>query len=106
MAIDFETAVNAYRQAASTVESAITNGTGAAPASGDNFVVNMVTDSLKGAVQTDRAAEGPPLKQIACEADLKGVVTAGANAEHTLETVIAVRDKVLTACQDILRMPI
>ncbi len=57
MAIDFETAVNAYRQAASTVESAITNGTGAAPASGDNSVVNMVTDSLKGAVQTGRAAE-------------------------------------------------
>jgi len=33
-------------------------------------------------------------------------VTAVANAEHTLETVIAVRDKVLTAYQEILRMPI
>jgi len=34
------------------------------------------------------------------------VVTAVANAQHTLETVVAVRDKVLNAYQEILRMPI
>jgi len=66
----------------------------------------MVTDSLKGAVQTGREAEELSLKQISGEADLKDVVTAVANAEHTLETVVAVRDKVLSAYQEILRMPI
>jgi flagellar hook-basal body complex protein FliE len=34
------------------------------------------------------------------------VVTAVTNAELTLETVVAVRDRVVQAYQDILRMPI
>jgi flagellar hook-basal body complex protein FliE len=39
-------------------------------------------------------------------ADLVDVVTAVAAAESTLETVIAVRDEVIKAYQDIMRMPI
>lgn len=66
----------------------------------------MVTDSLKHAVQSGRDAETLSMKQIAGEADLKDVITAVANAEQTLETVVAVRDKVLAAYQDILKMPI
>ena len=107
MPIDFNTAVNAYRQAAKAIDIG-----GApkpmSPAAGadDNSFVGMVTDSLKSAVQTGREAEELSLKQISGEADLKDVVTAVANAEHTLETVVAVRDKVLNAYQEILRMPI
>ncbi len=107
MPIDFVSAVNAYRQAAKTVEtgSAQASMTSAAGAEGNSFV-GMVTDSLKSAMQTGREAEELTLKQISGEADLKDVVTAVANAEHTLETVVAVRDKVLNAYQEILRMPI
>jgi flagellar hook-basal body complex protein FliE len=57
-------------------------------------------------MQTGREAEELSLKQISGEADLKDVVTAVANAQQTLETVVAVRDKVLSAYQEILRMPI
>lgn len=106
MAIDFGSAVNAYRQAAGTAASAMNTTPAPTPVSGDNSFVNMVTDSLQGAVQSGRQAEELSLTQIAGEADLKDVVTAVANAEHTLETVIAVRDKVLTAYQEILKMPI
>lgn len=66
----------------------------------------MVTDSLRKASHIGRQAEELSLKQITGEADLKDVVTAVANAEHTLETVVAVRDKVLSAYQEILKMPI
>jgi flagellar hook-basal body complex protein FliE len=108
MAIDFGTAVNAYRQAAKGVESATLPkfNAPAAGVDGENSFSNMVSDSLKSAVQTGREAEGLSLKQISGEADLKDVVTAVANAEHTLQTVVAVRDKVLSAYQEILRMPI
>src|SRR3954470_19102350 len=106
MAIDISSAVNAYQRAAKTAETAF-GGKAEAPAStGDNSFVNMVTDSLKGAAQTGREAEELSLKQISGDADLKDVITAVANAEHTLETVVAVRDKVLSAYQEILRMPI
>ena len=107
MPIDFNSAVNAYRQAAKAME------TGGMPkpvnpmgGGGEDSFANMVTDSLKAAAQTGREAEELSLKQISGEADLKDVVTAVANAEHTLETVVAVRDKVLSAYQEILRMPI
>lgn len=108
MPIDFNTAVNAYRQAAKAVD------TGSMPkpvspmggADDGNSFVGMVNDSLKSAIQTGREAEELSLKQISGEADLKDVVTAVANAENTLETVVAVRDKVLSAYQEILRMPI
>jgi flagellar hook-basal body complex protein FliE len=106
MTIDFGSAVNAYRQAANTAAGAMNTDPAPAQASGDNSFANMVTGSLQGAVEAGRQAEELTLKQIAGEADLRDVVTAVANAEHTLETVIAVRNKVLTAYQEILKMPI
>ncbi len=106
MAIDFSSAVNAYRMAAKSVEGTTQPKMAPiAPESGESFV-GMVTDSLKGAAHIGREAEELSLKQITGEADLKDVVTAVANAEHTLETVVAVRDKVLSAYQEILKMPI
>jgi flagellar hook-basal body complex protein FliE len=108
MPIDFNSAVNAYRQAAKSVESSMSTKSVSPMGGGEdpNSFVGMVNDSLKSAVQTGREAEELSLKQISGEADLKDVVTAVANAEHTLQTVVAVRDKVLNAYQEILRMPI
>jgi len=40
------------------------------------------------------------------QADLVDVVTSVQNAEMVLETVVAVRDKVIAAYQDIIKMPI
>ncbi|PCI45772.1 MAG: flagellar hook-basal body complex protein FliE [Alphaproteobacteria bacterium] len=40
------------------------------------------------------------------KADLVDVVTSVQNAEMVLETVVAVRDKVIAAYQDIIKMPI
>lgn len=105
--VDFSTAVNAYNQAAGGIKSAAGSGKSIAPTGeSEGAFASMVTDSLKQAVQTGRKAEELSLKEISGEADLKDVVTAVANAENTLETVIAVRDKVLSAYQEILRMPI
>lgn len=106
MAINFSSAVNAYARAAKTADAAF-SGKAEGPKSEDgNSFLNLVTDNLNSAVKTGRQAEELSLKQITGEADLKDVVTAVANAEHTLETVVAVRDKVLNAYQEILKMPI
>ncbi len=106
MAIDFNSAVNAYRQAAKTMDMGVPKPVSPMGGEDGNSFAGMITDSLKGAAETGRQAEELSLKQISGEADLKDVVTAVANAEHTLETVVAVRDKVLSAYQEILRMPI
>jgi flagellar hook-basal body complex protein FliE len=51
-------------------------------------------------------AEGESLKASVGKADIGEVVTAVANAEATLQTVAALRDRVVAAYQEILRMPI
>lgn len=106
MAIDFGSAVSAYQRAAKAANSTLGDKAEMPKSDDGNSFLGMVTDSLNTAVKTGRQAEELSLKQITGEADLKDVVTAVANAENTLETVVAVRDKVLNAYQEILKMPI
>ena len=46
------------------------------------------------------------MQGAAGKADLGQVVTAVSNAEVTLQAAVAVRDKVIQAYMDIIRMPI
>ena len=66
----------------------------------------FVGESLNEAMNTGKQAENMSAQAIAGKADLTDVVTAVTNAEVTLQTVVAIRDKVVTAYQEIARMPI
>ena len=46
------------------------------------------------------------MQALVAPTDVSQVVMAVTNAEVTLETVVAVRDRVIQAYQDILKMPI
>lgn len=52
------------------------------------------------------AAEGAAARQVAGQGDLIDVATAIGAAETALETLVAVRDKAVSAYQDIMRMQI
>lgn len=67
---------------------------------------NLVQDALKSAAEIGREAEKQSLNAAAGTADLSEVVTAVANAEVALNAVVAVRDRVIQAYQEIIRMPI
>lgn len=67
---------------------------------------DFVGESLNEAINTGKQAENVSSQAIAGKADLTDVVTAVTNAEITLQTVVAIRDKVITAYQEIARMPI
>lgn len=60
----------------------------------------------KDAVATTRGAEAASLQAVEGKADLNQVVSAVTAAELTVQTVTAVRDRVISAYQEILRMPI
>jgi flagellar hook-basal body complex protein FliE len=101
MAVDAVKAVAAY---AKTATSAAAKG----PVAGDpadNFA-SLVRDAAGSAIDTMKNSETMSAKAIAGKADLNEVVQAVTNAEVTLQTVLAVRDKVIQAYQDIIRMPI
>ncbi len=67
---------------------------------------SMLRDVADTVVDNTKAAEGTAIQAAAQEAEIIDVVTALTNAEITLETVVAVRDKVVEAYQQIMRMPI
>ena len=73
-------------------------------ASGEGFQ-NVLTDAISEMKTTGGAAEMASMQSVAGKGDLIGVVTAVNNAEMVVESVVAVRDKVIQAYNDIIRMP-
>lgn len=53
-----------------------------------------------------QTAESISIKAATGDADLQEVIMAVSNAEITLNSVVSIRDRVIQAYQDILRMPI
>ena len=67
---------------------------------------DVLAQVAKDAVQTTKSAETASLQAVEGKADLNQVVGAVTAAELTVQTVTAVRDRVISAYQEILRMPI
>lgn len=67
---------------------------------------DMLKDTAIKSMQTMRSGETASAKAVAGTASLPEVVQAITAAELTLQTVVAVRDRMMTAYQEIMRMPI
>lgn len=100
MAIDPVSVARAYQQAAKATQGGATQG-----ADQVDFG-HMVQQAIREAGQTSQAAEQSAMQVASGRGDIVNVVTAVAAAETQMETVIAVRDQVISAYQEILRMPI
>ncbi len=79
--------------------------TGAAGAGAGDFS-NMLSDAIKDSVGNIKQGETMAARQVAGQANIVDVVSAVNQAEITLDTVVAVRDKVVQAYQQIMAMPI
>ena len=67
---------------------------------------DLVQSAISDAVSTSHAAEKQMAAQVQGKAQLLDVATAVSSAQQSLETVIAVRDQVISAYQEIMRMSI
>jgi flagellar hook-basal body complex protein FliE len=67
---------------------------------------DMLTSVMGDMTATSRAAETQMTSAVQGQGSLIDVVTAVSSAEASLETVMAVRDQVIQAYQEIMRMPI
>lgn len=95
-------AAKAYAQAASAVARP---EVGRTLESGDAFG-DMLGKAISSVQSAGASAETNITNAALGQADLVDVVTAVAAAEATLETVVSVRDSVIRAYQEIMRMPI
>ncbi|MBU0723777.1 MAG: flagellar hook-basal body complex protein FliE [Alphaproteobacteria bacterium] len=67
---------------------------------------SFIRDAAGDAHEIMKTGESMSLKAVTGQADLNDVVTAVNNAEVTLQTVVGLRDRMVQAYQEILRMPI
>lgn len=105
MAIDLS-GLQAYQAASRAAQ-----GAGAGSAATETQSPMDMFGSMVSEAMTDTAAVLGHAEQMSAagatgDAELVDVVTAVSAAELSLETVIAVRDEVVRAYQEILRMPI
>ncbi len=102
---DMLSAVNAYKSQMKMMDNA-------KKPSGDEDIgqpsfAGMVEKALGGAADAAKTGEATEIQALTGgKVDLSNLVTAVANAELSLNTVVAVRDRVINAYNDIIRMAI
>ena len=94
-------ATNAYKVAQKMLDQA--GGSGEASRGAFSELVSSATSSTIGDVKKVEQVAGDA---IVGKASLNEVVSAVTSAEIALKSVIAIRDKVIMAYQDIIKMPI
>jgi len=104
-------AINAYSALSKAVSgegmsiSGMTQSTDATQSIGNDFA-SVLEKTARDSVSTMRKAETDSAAAIAGKADIREVVQAVTNAELTLQTVVNVRDKVISAYNDIIHLPV
>lgn len=78
---------------------------GASGASGGGFG-DVLSRALSGVVDAGHQADAKSMQAIAGQGNLTDVVTAVSRAELALQSAVAIRDRVVQAYQDVMRMPI
>lgn len=83
-------------------------GEGATQGAGDaaGGFGQMLSRAIQDTVSTAKAADRASAAAVAGEGNVTEVVTAVARAELALQTTVAIRDRVIQAYQDVMRMPI
>jgi flagellar hook-basal body complex protein FliE len=66
----------------------------------------LVQEAVGGALDSGKAAELKAIDMAEGKASIVDVVTAVAETEVAVETLVTVRDKMISAYKDILNMPI
>jgi flagellar hook-basal body complex protein FliE len=105
MAIPVDMAISAYNNAAKSASMAPPLGDDNANSGGSSFL-NLVKESLSSAIDVSHKSEEISAKALVGQATPNDVVMAINNAQASLQEAKAVRDGMISAYQDILKMPI
>ncbi len=100
-------AANAYRIAQGLANRGDTRQTalGGAAGTGADFG-QMLRQAVGDVAEQGRAAEAKQMAYARGKADVLDVVTAVAETQTAFETMVSVRDKVIAAYEEIMKMPI
>jgi len=106
MSIALNSALNAYKNAANVSNNAGGISSGNNESGMSNVFSGLVEKPIEKSVSSIRTAESVAMGNLAKQSDLTDVIAAVTKAETTLKTVVAVRDKLVNAFQELSKMPI
>ncbi len=106
MSINAAAAANIYSNAAGLAGKSPGEAKGLAGLEGADNFSNLVSQALDNVSETGQSVEARASELAGGNADIVDLVTAVAETELALETLVTVRDRVISAYQDILNMPI
>jgi len=98
-------AIAAYNATVRAAQGETETQPGTKESNGQDFAT-MLREGAQSAIDTGKKSELLSEQALAGKADVRDVVAAVNNAALTLQTVVAVRDKVINAYNSILQMPI
>ena len=100
------TAANAYAKLARLADPGANPLKAASSDSGGPSFGAMVKDAINSVVEAGRKSDGLAQGMAAGKANIVDVVTAVSETEVAVQTMVSVRDKVIQAYEEIMRMPI
>lgn len=109
MSINVANAAGAYTDAIKRMAQSSTGEAGGLADGGKNPVSSfsdVLSQQMKGVESSSRASEAAATQAAAGQGNLVDLVTQVAEAEVMLQTAVTVRDRVISAYQEIMRMPI
>jgi flagellar hook-basal body complex protein FliE len=98
-------AAQAYASLARLTDPAGLAKSGSEMPSGAGFA-SLLKDALGAVSQVGHKSDAQAQAMVAGKANIVDVVTAVAESEVAIDAVVAVRDKVIQAYEDIMKMPI
>jgi flagellar hook-basal body complex protein FliE len=104
----FNAATAAYGNASRLINQAAkptTDLSAAASGSGNNFA-SMLAQQVQGVMDAGKTSDAMALDMVNGKANVVDMVTALSQTELAIESMVTVRDRVISAYEEIMRMPI
>ncbi|MBR0811809.1 flagellar hook-basal body complex protein FliE [Bradyrhizobium diazoefficiens] len=98
-------AANAYANLARVLENSGAGAGKGTEASGQSFA-SMLKDAVGSVMESGRKSDAQTVAMASGKANVMDVVTAVADTDVAVSTLVSVRDRVIAAYEDIMKMPI
>jgi flagellar hook-basal body complex protein FliE len=98
-------AANAYANLARMMESGGAAGKASEGGSGPSFAA-VLKDAIGSVMESGRKSDAQTVAMASGKANVMDVVTAVADTDVAVSTLVSVRDRVIQSYEDIMKMPI
>jgi flagellar hook-basal body complex protein FliE len=104
----FNAATAAYGNASRLINQAAKHATDltAATSSSGNSFADILAQNVQGVVDQGKVSDQMAMDMVSGKANVVDMVTALSETEMAIESMVTIRDRVISAYEEIMRMPI